>query len=104
MSRVTRLAFVLVLALGLAAPSSWAAGIENPRTAPEVVTRLRNLLTGLWAEAGCIIDPHGGCAAPIQPDEGCIIDPNGGCRGGAAPVQPDAGCIIDPNGGCSPQG
>jgi len=37
--------------------------------------------TGLWADAGCIIDPGGRCAPAPSQDEGCIIDPNGGaCR------------------------
>ena len=100
MSRVTRIAFVLVLALALATPPSWAAGVENPRTAPDLLSRFWRLMTAIWSDAGCALDPHGGCSAPILPDEGCAIDPNGGC---AAPILPDEGCILDPNGGCSPR-
>jgi hypothetical protein len=79
MSRVTRIVFVLVLAVALITPSSWAAGRENPRTAPDLLSRVWSLLTAIWSEEGCGLDPHGGCSAPIQPDEGCAIDPNGGC-------------------------
>lgn len=33
---------------------------------------------GLWADAGCIIDPGGRCTPAPSQDAGCIIDPNGG--------------------------
>lgn len=32
---------------------------------------------GLWEEAGCILDPGGGCAPAPSRDEGCILDPGG---------------------------
>jgi hypothetical protein len=54
--------------------------------------------TGLWEEAGCIIDP-GGCPAGPGTDEGCGIDPSGRCA--PAPLR-DEGGIIDPNGGACP--
>ncbi len=103
------LAAVLLLALAalpaaaLAPPRS-----QDPAPAASFTLRLWDWLASAWAEAGCIIDPGGGCAgaaeepAPAErPDEGCIIDPNGRC----SPRQehPDAGCIIDPSGGCAPR-
>lgn len=111
MSRATRFAFVLVLGLLLTAPPSWAGGPASRHAAPGVLTRFWSLLTGLWADEGCIIDPHG-CATGQAPaalphtDEGCILDPHGCSPGHASTVlpKPDEGCILDPNGGCSPRG
>jgi hypothetical protein len=71
----------------------WAASAaplspDKPRTAsPALEQSFWNLLTGLWAEAGCILDPSGGpcvgaqsiAAPPVFPDAGCGIDPSGGC-------------------------
>jgi len=54
--------------------------------------------TGLWAEAGCGIDP-GGCPASPETDEGCGLDPGGRCV--PAP-SPDEGCGIDPGGATCP--
>jgi hypothetical protein len=72
-----------------------------------------DVLSFLWSETGCMIDPSGRCIAP-QTDEGCRIDPNGGCitersdsgcrldpNGGCLTPQRDEGCHIDPNGRCS---
>jgi hypothetical protein len=84
MSRATRFAFVLVLGLLLTAPPSWAGGPSVRHAAPDVLTRLLSLFTGVWADAGCILDPHG-----------CSLQQTPGI---------DAGCIIDPHGGCSPRG
>jgi hypothetical protein len=45
-------------------------------------------LSALWAETGCVIDPHGRChdqagvATLITAETGCTYDPNGGCRDG----------------------
>jgi hypothetical protein len=103
MSRTPRFALVLVLGLLLTAPPSWAGGPASRHAAPEALTRLWSLLTGVWADAGCIIDPHG-CFLP-QGDAGCGIDPHG-CSPGQSPAalpQIDEGCIIDPH-GCSPRG
>ncbi|MEP7011639.1 MAG: hypothetical protein ABJC13_15050 [Acidobacteriota bacterium] len=58
-------------------------------------------LTRLWAPAGCIFDPHGGCrdgdSTPPR-DEGCGIDSGGKCS--PAPIWAPAGCIFDPGGRC----
>jgi hypothetical protein len=99
MSRTARFVFVLALGLLLTAPPTWAGAPANRHTAPSAFTRFWSLLTGLWADAGCIIDPHG-CMSLPQPDEGCILDPHG-CT---SLPHPDEGCGIDPHGGCSPQG
>lgn len=61
-------------------------------------TGLQDWWTGLWDEAGCIIDP-GGCPAESGTDEGCGLDPGGRCT--PSPSQ-DAGCILDPGGGACP--
>lgn len=85
-------AFVLVLAL--AAP--WAVAGEPrfrfaSRAASEPATAgffssLWDLLTALWNEAGCRLDPNGPC-----------LD-----LGGAASSDTDAGCRLDPDGRCLP--
>jgi hypothetical protein len=106
MSRIIRFAFVLILALVLVPAPSWAAGPQTRTTLPDAVTRFWSLLSSLWAEAGCILDPNGGCLPdqtpqPLLPqtDGGCIIDPSGGC----SRPQPDEGCILDPSGRCVPR-
>jgi hypothetical protein len=107
MSRATRFAFVLVLGLLLTAPPSWAGVPGSRHAVPDVLTRLWGLLTGVWIDAGCIIDPHG-CLSQQAPavDEGCALDPHGCSPGHASTVlpKPNEGCIIDPHGGCSPRG
>lgn len=50
---------------------------------PPLLTQVWTLLTSIWSEAGCIMDPDGRCAPAPQADEGCIMDPNGGCRPGS---------------------
>jgi hypothetical protein len=107
MSRTPRFVFVLVLALLLTAPPSWAGSPGSRHAAPDVLTRLWSLLTGVWADAGCIIDPNG-CSSQQAPaiDAGCAIDPHG-CSPWPAPAvlpQPNEGCGIDPHGVCSPRG
>ncbi len=59
------------------------------------------VLTRLWADAGCILDPHGGCRdgnSAVPREEGCIIDPGGRCS--ATPIWAPEGCILDPGGRC----
>lgn len=118
-----RVLFVLLLTIVLGAPPVWGQPAR-----PEVTSafsQLWGLIIELWGDAGCIIDPYGGCTAgaPCSPgqagcgidpygassarsglsfaEEGCILDPHGGClRGQSTPVV-DEGCGIDPHGGCS---
>jgi hypothetical protein len=81
----------LLLAASILAP--WVASAA-PSSPDELrahssagLTTFWSLLTTLWAEAGCILDPSGGCAVtqstapatPAFPDAGCWIDPNGHC-------------------------
>jgi hypothetical protein len=108
--RPSRFLFIVLTTAVLVNPA-WGANPERqPLRAADLLDRLWSTLTGIWAEAGCIIDPHGGCGtSPTAPgtDAGCIIDPNGGCAAvQAEPPAPrtDEGCIIDPNGGCAPRG
>lgn len=59
------------------------------------------ILTRLWADAGCILDPHGGCRdgnGALSREEGCILDPHGRCA--TTPIWAPEGCGIDPHGGC----
>lgn len=85
-------AFVLILAL--AAP--WAVAGEPrfrsaSRAASEPATAgffssLWSLLTALWSEAGCSLDPNGldlGGASSSDTDAGCSADPNGQCLPGS---------------------
>lgn len=66
-----------------------------------VLAMVLALLGGVWADAGCILDPGGRPSA----DEGCIIDPDGACANAGCIIDPDGspstdeGCIIDPSGG-----
>jgi len=96
--RVVRTAAVLlVLTLILGAPGAYAAPASSSARAAsgnEILHQLWGLLTSFWSQAGCRIDPLGGCAP--SPNEGCRLDPLGGC----AP-SPNEGCEIDPLGRCS---
>jgi len=124
-STSTRLILVVVLTAFLGTLPAWGAPAA-PRAGqplPEL-HQLWSLLTSLWVEAGCgldphgcpgaqggssvdagcILDPHGGCAASQESsfaEEGCILDPHGGCRESQSTSAFDAGCGIDPHGGCS---
>lgn len=78
-------------------------------------TEWLEMLTRLWAPAGCIVDPSdsappsdaecgadpgGRCATtPIWAPEGCGLDPGGRCLN-SVPPQRDAGCGLDPGGNC----
>ena len=85
------LAALLLAATLLLPPTASAAPLSHAElrtVSPALLTRLWSLLTALWAEAGCLIDPSGGrCAgaqgtAPAPPsalDEGCGLDPSGRC-------------------------
>jgi hypothetical protein len=110
-SRSCRFVFIVLLLAVLVQPAWGASPGGQPLRAAGLLDRLWSAMTGIWAEAGCIIDPNGGCApTPTAPgtDEGCIADPNGGCVAvQAEPPAPapstDEGCIIDPHGGCAPR-
>ena len=106
---VCGLLITILSALPLAAAEP--AGRAEPR-AQGLAAELSSLwgwLAELWSEAGCYIDPYGGCspgpAVLDNSETGCYIDPNGGCHGstGSTYNEPDHlenGCYIDPNGGC----
>jgi hypothetical protein len=110
-----RMLTVLVLSLVLTAPWSSAAGlpgesvrpVKTAEVSPDLFGRIWNILSKLWSEEGCYIDPDGRCGArpAATPDSGCYIDPDGNCgaRPTATPLtgQADSGCMIDPNGRCS---
>jgi hypothetical protein len=124
---------VAALALAGLCLASWLSASETrarptARRSPAVaetpwsaVVRLWSMLSNLWAENGCHIDPNGLCAPAsgtgggsgqgVSADNGCSIDPDGcakalasdnGCRldpdGCAAAVELDNGCRIDPDG------
>jgi hypothetical protein len=92
------LAFVLAASIASLAASSLAAAPQRSRQAErrpsatavvsaDLFGRLRGILSSLWAEVGCGIDPDGRCTAatintPPSPktDIGCGIDPSGNCR------------------------
>jgi len=79
-----RIVVCLLFAAVLLLP--WAASAAPRPASPGFLPRLWTLLTSLWPDEGCILDPSGLCkgAAPVLPaslDEGCILDPNGGCKG-----------------------
>jgi len=112
-SRVSLVILVVLIAAILAAPAAWGAPRQasRDRLAMDFMARVWHSLATVWLEAGCVIDPHGGCATgvatPPGGDNGCGIDPHGTCQAGStAPPEPqptgDIGCGIDPHGGCTP--
>jgi hypothetical protein len=84
----------------------WAAWAGSPQPAGAgslgLVRHFWGLLTSLWSEIGCNIDPNGCAAAVGHGDEGCNIDPSGCAQATATPPASidlrDEGCNIDPNG------
>ena len=100
-----RIAFLVVLAVLLAAP--WSAA-EGPRaggdTSPRILDQAWSWLSILWSKIGCGIDPSGLCQPAKENLEiGCGIDPVGRCHGSAQDgeqSQRDIGCGLDPSGGC----
>lgn len=102
--RFCRLVCVLALTLLSALPPAAMAQSGQAKAASGVFAGFWSWLTGLWAEGGCYIDPHGVCApeapAASEIDGGCHIDPHGGCAPEAPTSEIDGGCHIDPNGGC----
>ena len=96
--RIVVLLSALSLLLALTVSSVWAASppakSERParvahQPAPaSLLSRAWNLVTSLWSEEGCHIDPDGRCvtapapthAVPALTDTGCNVDPDGRCR------------------------
>ncbi len=76
---------VLALALTLAVPLCAAAAPASEP--PDLLRRLWQLVTSLWGDTGCHLDPSGSCldAVIVEPpatsngDTGCHIDPSGNC-------------------------
>jgi hypothetical protein len=104
-TRLFRLVCVLSLLLLPTFPLAAVAQPGPAETFSEVFSKLSTWWNAAWADAGCYIDPHGGCAParsePVFSEAGCYIDPNGGCAPEApAPSNLDEGCYIDPSGGC----
>jgi len=69
-----------------AAPRGKAAQL-GPGSVWDLVNRLWGILTAVWSETGCSIDPNGRCLpgeipAPTS-DEGCSADPFGRCLPGS---------------------
>ena len=107
-----RTIFLLLLAACLALP--WPAAAAPRKEAPAsahsaFLSQAWSFLQGLWADAGCWIDPDGRCVTGnTQPatDTGCGLDPGGRCvTGGASVAHPnppslDEGCGLDPGGLC----
>ena len=92
---LTLVAFLLLGALSAvpAAAEPRAAGLSR------LWAQLLDLFTGAWGDAGCILEPLGGCTTTSGPaddlEAGCILDPNGRCHENA-----DLGCALEPYGGC----
>ncbi len=94
-------ATTLLIVLVTVASSTPSASGTSRRTGDvprqkELLSQIWSSLTAIWENAGCILDPHGGCAttdvtpppgpdevSPPSTDEGCILDPHGGCRQGS---------------------
>ena len=112
-STCARLLLILLVVAAVATPAAWGSPrhLAGEIAPPDIFARFWNALTAIWGEAGCGLDPHGGCAtaasetpAPPTADAGCMIDPHGGCAtAGTVALAPtaDAGCTADPHGGCT---
>jgi hypothetical protein len=92
-------ALVLVLALLASAAVAGEARLSVPAPVGAFST-LWHLLTTLWSEAGCHLDPYGRCIDDVGStgDAGCSADPFGRCT--TASSGTDAGCRADPYGRC----
>lgn len=44
---------------------------------PTSLSQVWTLLTSIWSEEGCRMDPDGKCLPAPQTDEGCRMDPDG---------------------------
>ncbi len=44
---------------------------------PTLISQVWSLLTSVWDEAGCRMDPDGKCLPAPQTDAGCRMDPDG---------------------------
>jgi hypothetical protein len=89
---LSRTVLLLGLILLLAVPSAQAAGrastspafsVPSGLAAWDVVSHTWDLLTSVWADNGCDIDPDGRClpgqSATAEADNGCSADPSGRC-------------------------
>ncbi len=98
---------VLAVALPILFLAFPAGASPLDRALPDLFARGWSVLSALWAEEDCSLDPHGRCGtssapAPIPRDGGCVIDPEGRCgtSSAPAPILRDAGCVLDPEGRC----
>jgi hypothetical protein len=77
-----------------AAASGSAASVRTPAATASAgagaVAQVWSWVRSIWIAAGCGIDSSGGrCGAgavtapSARPDAGCVIDPSGGCRASA---------------------
>ena len=112
MSRVyfARLSVVLLLVAVISAPSAWGAPLRQPSGASsvDILAWVWSSIAPTWAKSGANLDPHGLSVNPTPAvDAGCTIDPHGGCEvaqgvSQAPPPTTEAGCTIDPHGVCTP--
>lgn len=107
-TRKRPLALLLALPILLTLFASPAGALPLDRALPDLFARGWAILSALWAEVGCELDPHGRCGAsgapvPILSEVGCQIDPHGRCSAASArpePILSDEGCSLDPHGRC----
>jgi hypothetical protein len=94
MNRVllSKAVLLLGLILLLVVPAAQAAeprtsanplGVTLGLVAWDVAAQAWDLLTSVWANNGCLIDPSGLCLpnqeVTVEADNGCRIDPDGRC-------------------------
>jgi hypothetical protein len=100
-----RFTILLLLALAFVAPWHKAAEAAGPAASPgwqtwKLAAQLWSTFSGLWSEAGCLVDPSGVCGGGSQAEHGCSEDPNGRCAAGPVTATAESGCTIDPDGRC----
>lgn len=110
MTRLSRIAFALLLAMTLATTTVSAAP-ATARPSRIVVSspmdffeQIWSVVRSFWAKNGCEVDPNGRClpvgGTTVTTDNGCSADPSGRCLPQGLTMTPENGCQVDPDGRC----
>ena len=75
--------------LAIAQPHREARAPAERAAAPSLFSKLRDLLTILWAETGSVLEPNGAAASGVSSGSG--VEPNTAIAG-------DTGSVLEPNG------
>ncbi len=104
--RKRHLPLLLALPILLTLAATPAGALPLDRALPDLFARGWSLFSSLWSDFGDSVDPGNapgsGAPRPIFGEAGCMIDPHGGCATSTAvaPIFSEAGCSVDPFGRC----